>query len=100
MADGSELMGARTEAIGVADDGVAARPRPASGAFWVGVAALVTWLVPILGVPVAAVGLVLAARGRRAGAERWALAMAFSAIGLALSLVMWLAAALVVSHSG
>jgi hypothetical protein len=87
MAEGIQL---------VVDGEVAARPTRAVLSFWLGVVGLVVWLVPILGLPVSGVGLVLAAKGRRAGAERAGLAMVLCAIGATLSLVMWIASAVFV----
>src|SRR5207248_7570675 len=63
MADGSQLaLGELPEREASL---AAARPARANAAFWFGVASLVTWLVPTLGLPVSAVGLMLAIRGRR-----------------------------------
>ena len=87
MAEGIQL---------VVDGEVAARPRRAMVSFWLGVAGLVVWLVPILGLPVSGIGLLLAVKGRRAGAERAGLAMVLCAIGAALSLLMWIASAIIV----
>jgi hypothetical protein len=80
----------------VVDGEVAARPRRVVVSFWLGVAGLVVWLVPILGLPVSGIGLLLAVRGRRAGAERAGLAMVLCAIGAALSLIMWMVSAVIV----
>jgi hypothetical protein len=88
MADGIQL---------VVDGEVAARPRRAVVSFWLGVAGLVVWLVPIVGLPVSGAGLVLALKGRRAGADRAGLAMVLCAIGATLSLMMWIGSAVLVA---
>jgi hypothetical protein len=73
-----------------------ARPRRATAAFWIGVAGLVIWLVPTLGLPISCAGLVLALRGRRTGAERAGVALVLCAIGVALSFTMWIGSAVVI----
>ena len=91
MADGSQLLvGDFTERQ------VPAGPKRATAAFWFGVAGLVTWLVPTLGLPISLVGLALAIRSRRAGAERARIASVLCASGVALSLTMWVGSAVVV----
>jgi hypothetical protein len=93
MADWSQLLG------GELMEGEAGRgldSKHARAAFWLGVAGLVTWLVPILGVPVSCGGLVLAVKGRREGAKRAGIATVLSAIGVALSLTMWIGSAVVI----
>jgi hypothetical protein len=94
MADWSQLL-----AGGEITDGEAGYGRGtkhARAAFWLGVAGLVTWLVPVLGVPVSCGGLVLAVKGRREGATRAGIATVLSAIGVALSLTMWIGSAVVI----
>jgi hypothetical protein len=94
MADWSQLLAGGEIAEGEASLG----PKPARAAFWLGVAGMVTWLVPVLGVPVSCGGLVLAVRGRREGAKRAGIATVLSAIGLALSLTMWIGSAVVIGR--
>ena len=88
MADGSQLM------VG-AEVG---RGKRATAAFWLGIASLVTWLVPTVGLPVSGVGLVLAVKARREGAERARLAVVLCVIGVALSLTMWVGSAAVIDR--
>jgi hypothetical protein len=95
MADGSRLYVSGEVADGEVELAPAG-PRRATAAFWIGVAGLVTWLVPTLGLPLSGIGLVLAVRGQRAGAERSGLALVLSAIGVGLSLTMWVGSAVVV----
>jgi len=98
MADGSQLaLGELPEREASL---AAARPARANAAFWFGVASLVTWLVPTLGLPVSAVGLMLAIRGRRVHAERARVATVLCTIGVALSLTMWVGSAVVVDKLG
>jgi hypothetical protein len=88
MADGIQL---------VVEGEVAARPTRAVVSFWLGVAGLVVWLIPIVGLPVSGIGLLLALKGRRAGAERAGLAVVLCAIGATLSLTMWIGSAVLVA---
>jgi len=95
MADVSQLVSGVDVAEGEASLPCTA-PNRATAALWIGVAGLVTWLVPTLGLPVSGIGLVLAVRGRMAGAERAGVATVLCVVGLALSVTMWIGSAIVI----
>ena len=64
-------------------------PRRISAAFWLGIASLVCWLLPIAGLPVSFIGLGLGLRDIKAGSARKyaAVGIALVCVGLLLSLI-------------
>jgi hypothetical protein len=68
--------------------------RRASLALWLGLGGLLTWLVPLVGIPVSVVGGGLAVSSLHgSGRARAGLALALCALGLVLSVAAWIVAA-------